>query len=340
MLKTRDFEYHLPESSIAQTPIEPRDSSKLLVIDRSKREVSEQKFTDIVGYFEEGDLLVLNNTKVIAARLPALRPRGGKAEIFLLRNLGDNLWETLVKPGSRIPVQSKLTLGDGSKVDVVDRTEDGGRLIQFASREQVEDVMRDYGQVPLPPYIKEPITDVSRYQTIYASIEGSVAAPTAALHFTQTLLDAIKSKGVQIAYTTLHMGLGSFRPIKEEDLSSHVMPVEHVLVTEDVAEKVNLTKKAGKRVIACGTDVVRTLESAAAGEGRVRAFDGKTKLFITPGYTFKVVDRIITNLHLPRSSHLVLVSTFADRELIRQAYQFAVEKNFRFYTFGDATFMI
>lgn len=337
---TKEFEYHLPEELIAQTPVEPRDSSRLLVIDRITGTVCDRHFSDVKDYFLPGDVLVLNNTKVIPARLPARRPGGGRAEIFLLKDLGDNTWEALVKPGGRIPVGSSLTIGNKITVRVVSIAEGGGRIIKFNNADEVNMALNDVGQVPLPPYIKNPISDPSRYQTIYASVEGSVAAPTAALHFTPELLDSLKQIGVLIGFTTLHMGLGSFRPIKAENLESHAMPEEFLHVPQDVADMVNSAKQDGRRVVACGTDVVRTLESAAVEYGGIKPFHGKTELFITPGYKFKIVDMFITNLHLPRSSHLVLVSAFAGIELIRKAYDFAVKEKFRFYTFGDATLML
>jgi len=337
---TKEFEYHLPEELIAQTPIEPRDSSKLLVIDRSNLKVSGRKFSDIKDYFRPGDVLILNNTKVIAARLPAKRPAGGKAEVFLLKDLGNNKWESLVNPGNKIPVGSSLVIGDQITVKVLSLTNDGGRIIKFNHSDDVKSALNGIGQVPLPPYIKTPISDPSRYQTVYASIEGSVAAPTAALHFTSALLDTLKETGVLIGYTTLHMGLGSFRPIKAENLESHIMPEEFLHVPQNVVDMVNSAKREGRRVVACGTDVVRTLESAAEEVGIIREYNGTTGLFITPGYQFKIVDMFITNLHLPRSSHLVLVSTFAGIDLIRQAYAYAVVEKFRFYTFGDATLII
>ena len=337
---TKEFEYHLPEELIAQTPIEPRDSSRLLVIDRSNLKVSGRKFSDIKDYFRPGDVLILNNTKVIAARLPAKRPAGGKAEVFLLKDLGNNKWESLVNPGNKIPVGSSLVIGDQITVKVLSLTNDGGRIIKFNHSDDVKSALNGIGQVPLPPYIKTPISDPSRYQTVYASIEGSVAAPTAALHFTSALLDTLKETGVLIGYTTLHMGIGSFRPIKSENLESHIMPEEFLHVPQNVVDMVNSAKREGRRVVACGTDVVRTLESAAEEVGIIREYNGKTGLFITPGYQFKIVDMFITNLHLPRSSHLVLVSTFAGIDLIRQAYAYAVVEKFRFYTFGDATLII
>ncbi len=334
---TKEFEYHLPQELIAQTPVEPRDSSRLLVIDRINGTVCSRYFSNVKDYFRPGDVLILNNTKVIPARLPARRSGGGKAEVFLLKDMGDNTWEALVKPGSRIPVGSRLTIGDKITVKVVSNADGGGRVIKFNSVDEVSMVLKDIGQIPLPPYIKNPISDPSRYQTIYASVEGSVAAPTAALHFTPDLLHSLKEFGVLIGFTTLHMGLGSFRPIKTENLESHIMPEEFLHVPQDVAEMVNSAKREGRRVVACGTDVVRTLETAAVEEGRIEPFQGTTELFITPDYRFKIVDMFITNLHLPRSSHLVLVSAFAGIELTRKAYDFAVEEKFRFYTFGDAT---
>lgn len=337
---TKEFEYHLPEELIAQTPIEPRDASRLLVIDRKKRSISEQKFTDIADYFKPRDILVLNNTKVIAARLLAKRSGGGKAEIFLLKDLGNAHWEALVKPASRISVGASLCIGEKITVKIADVTTDGGRIIQFNSTEDVKTAIYELGQVPLPPYIKEPISNPLRYQTVYASIDGSLAAPTAALHFTHNLLESLKEKGVIIVYTTLHIGLGSFRPIKVELLEEHRMPHEYVHIPEDVADIINSAKRDGKKVIACGTDVVRTLESAHCNNGLIKPFCGATNLFITSSCQFKVVDMFITNLHIPRSSHLVLVSAFAGIDLMRKAYAYAVEKKFRFYTFGDATLML
>lgn len=337
---TKQYEYHLPEEAIAQTPVEPRDSSRLLVIDRGNSSVSDRLFSDITDYFTKGDLLILNNTKVIGARLPGKLPSGGKCEVFLLKDLGGNSWEALVNPGRKMPVGSRITIGSRIQIEIISQADDGARIIKFENEEDVKTALYDIGQVPLPPYIKTPITDPSRYQTIYASVEGSVAAPTAALHFTAELLDKIQAKGVSIGLTTLHMGLGSFRPIKAEDLDMHVMPEEYVQVPADVAEMVNRAKKEGRRVVACGTDVIRTLETAATGPGKIEPFSGPTRLFIKPGYKFKIIDMVITNLHLPRSSHLVLVSTFADIDLVRRAYSYAIDKKFRFYTFGDATLII
>lgn len=339
-MHTREFEYHLPEHLIAQTPIEPRDASRLLVIDSKRQGIAESQFSNIIEYFQPGDVLVLNNTKVLAARLPARRPGGGPAEVFLLKNLGDARWEALVRPGRRIPPGSTLLVGDNITVDVVGRTPDGGRVIEFASAEEAERALRDVGQVPLPPYIKTPLADPGRYQTIFASVDGSVAASTAALHFTSRLLDELKTKGVSVEYVTLHMGLGSFRPIAAEYIGDHRIPEEYVHVPAAVAHRVNQARDGGGRVAACGTDGVRALESAAREDGVLLPYRGTTDLFITPGYRFRVVDRFITNLHLPRSSHLVLVSAFAGLELVREAYALAVKRQFRFYTFGDATLVL
>lgn len=345
-MQTKEFEYHLPKELIAQTPIEPRDRSRLLVIDQRTRSITGRIFSEIIDYFKAGDLLILNNTKVIPARIAARHKGGGKAELFLLKDLGDGWWEALVNPGKKIPVNSILKLGETEDnigqiaVEVIDKTAEGGRLVRFSSSKEAIAALKNLGQVPLPPYIKKPIPNASRYQTVYASIEGSVAAPTAALHFTTDLLARIKSKGVLIGYVTLHMGLGSFRPIKEGTLEAHRMPVEQLCISEEVAYLVNRAKQEGRRVVACGTDVVRTLESAAVGHGMIEPFQGTTDLFITPGYQFKIVDSVITNLHLPRSSHLVLVSAFAGRDLIFEAYTYAVKNKFRFYTFGDATLIL
>ena len=337
---TKQYEYHLPEEAIAQTPVEPRDASRLLVINRNDSSVIDRKFSDMADYFVAGDTLILNNTKVIGARLPGRLPGGGKCEIFLLKDVGSNSWEALVNPGRKMPVGTRVTIGSKIAIEIVSQADDGVRVVRFENEQDVKAALYDIGQVPLPPYIKTPITDPSRYQTIYASVEGSVAAPTAALHFTSELLDKIKKKGVSIGFTTLHMGLGSFRPIKAEDLDLHVMPEEYVHVPTDVADMVNRAKLEGRRVVACGTDVIRSLETAATGIGNIEPFAGPTRLFIKPGYQFKIIDMVITNLHLPRSSHLVLVSTFAGIDLVRQAYAYAIEKKFRFYTFGDATLII
>ncbi len=338
-METRKFEYSLPKELIAQEPIEPRDSSRLLVLERKKKSVREDVFRNVIDYFNPGDVLVLNDTKVIPARIQAYKATGGKVEVFLLKKLGESRWEALVKPGRRVPPGSEVMVGEGIPIKIIDRTTDGTRIIEFSSPETSELVIRKFGQIPLPPYIKKPLSDPSRYQTIYAKKEGSVAAPTAALHFTPQLLRRIEDKGIDVVYITLHMGWGSFQPIREETIEAHKLPSEYYTIPELVAKRINKAKKEGKKIIACGTDVVRAMETQAK-EGKLEAGSGSTSLFITPGYKFKVVDTLITNLHLPRSSHLVLVSAFAGREFVFKAYQYAVERRFRFYTFGDATIVL
>jgi S-adenosylmethionine:tRNA ribosyltransferase-isomerase len=351
MMETREFEYFLPPELIAQYPIEPRDSSRLLVLKRDQKTVGEDVFRNLINYLNPGDVLVLNDTRVIPARLPARKTSGGKVEVFLLQDLGGGRWEALVKPGAKLPVGEEIWVAGEIPAKILERTAEGGRIIQFPSSQLGESALRSFGQVPLPPYIKQPLSDPARYQTVYAERDGSVAAPTAALHFTPELLRRIEAKGVEIVYITLHMGLGSFRPIKEERLEQHRMPTEYYRVSESVAEKVNAAKEKGHRVVACGTDAVRTLETAADtvrwpcphqrnSGGRLQPGEGTTGLFITPGYRFKVVDVLITNLHLPRSSHLVLVSAFAGKEFVFKAYRYATDKGFRFYSFGDATIVI
>jgi S-adenosylmethionine:tRNA ribosyltransferase-isomerase len=339
-METKAFEYSLPPELIAQHPVEPRDSSRLLVLEREKKAVRADVFRNVIDYLNPGDVLVLNDTRVIPARLPAQRPSGGKAEVFLLQELGGGRWEALVRPGAKLPVGAEIRLGGKIPVKILERTAEGGRIIQFPSSHLATVALQEFGQVPLPPYIKQPLSDPARYQTVYAGKDGSVAAPTAGLHFTPALLGQIEAKGVTIVYLTLHMGLGSFRPIKEERLERHRIPAEYYRVPASTAEKINAARKKGKRVVACGTDVVRTLESAADSTAQLQPGEGTTDLFITPGYRFKMVDVLITNLHLPRSSHLVLVSVFAGREFVLQAYRYAVKKRFRFYTFGDATIVL
>lgn len=366
-METREFEYSLPKVLIAQRPIEPRDSSRLLVVERKEKKVKEDIFRNVIDYLNPGDILVLNDTKVIPARLSARKRSGGKVEVFLLnpvrnfRDKADNRksknkdkksvisngvkrlegprWEALVKPGARVPVGTKLILGEDIQLVVLERRDEGNRIIEFSSSQILNLALARYGQTPLPPYIKEPISNPGRYQTVYAKKEGSVAAPTAALHFTPRLLRQIEDKGVAIVYITLHMGWGSFRPIREEVISAHKLPTEYYQVPENVAKKVKEAKEEKKRIIACGTDVVRALETATE-DGILKPGEGTTSLFITPGYKFKIVDTLITNLHLPRSSHLVLVSAFAGRDFIFKAYQYAMDRRFRFYTFGDATIVI
>jgi len=338
-METKEFEYHLPQELIAQTPIEPRDSSRLIVLNRKRMTVEERRFREVIDHMAPGDVLVLNDTRVMPARLWGQRHSGGKTEILLLKNLGDGRWEAMVRPGRKLAPGTEVIVGEDTAVEILERTEHGGRIIAFPSAQAASSVMKALGQVPLPPYIKKPLADPERYQTIYAAKEGSSAAPTAALHFTSELLQSIQDKGIVTAYITLHMGLGSFRPIREERLEEHRLPAEYYLVPQQSATKINEAKKKGRSVIVCGTGALRALETAAS-QGTVQAGEGTTDLFITPGHKFKVADRLITNLHLPRSSHLVLVSAFAGEKLVSRAYQYAIEQRFRFYSFGDCMLIL
>lgn len=350
-METKKFDYFLPKELIAQTPLEPRDSSRLLVLERKKKTIECSTFRNVINYLSPGDVLVLNDTRVIPARLPARRISGGRAEVFLLKKLEGDRWEALVKPGAKLPPGAEVIIGEninpvrygklsnGVKIKILEKSVDGRRILKFLPPGTGELAMGEFGQVPLPPYIKKPISDPDRYQTIYAEKDGSVAAPTAALHFTPTILKQIEDKGIVILRLTLHMGLGSFVPIREEIVEDHRMPLEHYSLPEITAKRINQAKERGKKIIACGTDVVRALETSTRN-GRLQSGCGNTSLFITNNYKFKIVDTLITNLHLPRSSHLVLVSAFAGRDFVLRAYQYAVDKKFRFYTFGDATIII
>ncbi|MBT9174948.1 MAG: S-adenosylmethionine:tRNA ribosyltransferase-isomerase [candidate division WS2 bacterium] len=338
-METRDFEYYLPLHLIAQTPIEPRDDSRLLILYKNTQLIEEGVFGDITKYLSPGDVLVLNDSRVIPARLSGKLPSGGKVEVFLLKHRGGGFWEALVKPGKKLN-PGKIVLFGEIKAEIVDRTAFGGRIIKFPDDKAIEEIQDKYGSIPLPPYIKEPLLDQERYQTVFAEKNGSTAAPTAALHFTPRLLEELKNKGVEIVYITLHMGLTSFRPIKEDLIEEHKMESEYYCVPLVTAQKIRETRERGSRIFACGTDTVRTLETTALSDRTVKAGEGFSELFITPGYQFKVVDAFITNLHLPRSSHLVLVSAFAGRDFVLKAYDYAINNKFRFYSFGDATLVL
>ncbi|HSW35324.1 MAG TPA: tRNA preQ1(34) S-adenosylmethionine ribosyltransferase-isomerase QueA [Candidatus Limnocylindrales bacterium] len=335
-LRTELFNYHLPWELIAQQPVEPRDCSRLLVLDRGNQRVSETIFDTVGNWLEAGDTLVINDTKVIKARLFGKKSTGGRVEIFLLHPLGDTLWEAMLKP---YPKGGVVFLGDDLEVKVLEMTEQGTFVLRFPSPDAAVEAMEKWGGIPLPPYIKEPLTDPDRYQTILAREHGSTAAPTAALHFTPALLQAIRDKGVQVVNFTLHMGVGSFRPIKTEHVADHNLSSEFYHLPEETVLAVQQAKRRGNRVVACGTDAVRALESASI-TGELRPSSGWTNLFIMPDYQFKIVDRIITNLHLPCSSHMVLISAFASREFVMQAYAYAVREKFRFLSFGDATLIV
>lgn len=332
LMELKDFLYELPEELIAQEPLARRDESRLMVVDRATNSFHEKIFSDVPSFFNPGDVLVLNDTRVIPARLSGMKPTGAKVEVFLLNKIDDYKWHCLVKPGARLQPGSKIIIGDVTAT-ILDRTEDGGRIVEFDAD---ENKLLGFGKIPLPPYIHNTNINPERYQTVYAQNKGAVAAPTAGLHFTPELLSKIEALGVQICKVTLHVGIGTFRPIKVENIDNHKMDFEWCNVSRETAETINLAKSKGSKIIACGTTVVRTLESSVDEKGMAVAKSAETDLFIKPGYKFKTVDRLITNFHLPGSTLLLLVSAFANRELILSAYNDAVAKRFRFFSFGDA----
>lgn len=340
-LKKSDFYFDLPQELIAQDPLEDRSSSRLLVLDKHTGEISHHVFKDIVDYLKPGDCLVLNNTKVIPARLLGEREgTGAHVEVLLLKRKEADVWETLVKPGKKCKPGTRLSFGDGLlKAEVLETVEEGNRLIRFEYEGIWEEVLDRLGEMPLPPYITHKLQDRNRYQTVYAKYEGSAAAPTAGLHFTKELLGQIEAKGVTIAYVTLHVGLGTFRPVKEENVLEHHMHSEYYQVPEAEAEKINAAKKNGGRVVCVGTTSCRTVESAADEQGIVHAGSGNTEIFIYPGYRFKVLDALITNFHLPESTLVMLVSALAGREHVLNAYEEAIQQKYRFFSFGDAMFI-
>ena len=332
----KDFDYYLPPEKIAQTPLKDRDSSKLLVLDRISGIAEDKNFYDICEYLNDGDLLVFNNTKVIPARLIGKKETGARIEVFLLHCINETDWEVLVKPGKRALIGSKIEFSQDLACEIVSNTDFGGRVARFSFTGNFRDRISEIGEVPLPPYIHEKIDNMDRYQTVYAKEEGSVAAPTAGLHFTPKLLDKIKSQGVNTAFVTLHVGLGTFRPVSAENILDHVMHEEYFSVNKETADLITSTKKSGKRIIAVGTTSVRVLESVMTEDGVMNATIGKTGIFIYPGYKFKAVDALITNFHLPQSTLLMLVSALANRELILKTYKKAIENDYRFFSFGDA----
>jgi len=341
-MKVSDFYYELPEELIAQEPIEKRDESRLLVLHKTTGEIEHKIFKEILHYLDEGDCLVLNNTKVIPARLIGEREDShGKMEFVLLKRLSLDTWEVLVKPGRRAKIGSRFVFGGGKlKAEVIDRTETGERIVKFIYDGVFEDLLDELGKIPLPPYIKKQLKDKDRYQTVYAKYEGSAAAPTAGLHFTDELLKEIERKGVRIAYVTLHVGLGTFRPIKVENVLEHKMHSEYYELNEETAELINRTKLEGKRVFAVGTTTIRTLETVMKEEGFIKPKKGWTDLFIYPGFEFKIVDALVTNFHLPCSTLLMLVSAFAGRDKIFKAYEEAIRERYRFFSFGDAMLIL
>lgn len=340
MLKTSDFYYDLPEELIAQTPVEPRDSSRLLVFDRASDKISHKHFRDVYDLLNKGDLLVINTTKVYPARIFAHTEHGGKVEVLLLKRQNLTDWEVLVKPGKKCKEGVVLKINDELSVEIISRTEEGGRIVRFIFDGVFEDILSKVGEMPLPPYIREKLKNQDRYQTVYCKQEGSAAAPTAGLHFTKELIQKLKDKGVEFAEVTLNVGLGTFRPVKVDDLKDHVMHVEHFEITPENASKINDAKRAGRRVIAVGTTSVRTLESAANPDGTVNAVSGDTGIFIYPPYKFKVIDSLITNFHLPESTLIMLVSALSTREKTLEIYKTAVEERYRFFSFGDSMMII
>lgn len=339
-MKVSEFNYDLPEELIAQTPIEKRDESRLMVLDRNKQTIEHKTFKDIIDYLEPGDCLVRNNTKVIPARIYGKKETGAKVEFLLLKNIEGDIWETIVRPGNKLHIGTKVIFGDGLlTAEILEIMPGGTRKVQFSYKGIFNEILDKIGLMPLPPYIHEELKDNDRYQTVYAKYNGSAAAPTAGLHFTPELLKKIEEKGVKIANVTLHVGIGTFRPVKEENVENHEMHTEHFYIKQEDVEKINETKKQGKRVIAVGTTSCRVLETIADENGFVKETEADTSIFIYPGYQFKCLDGLITNFHLPQSTLLMLVSALAGKDYILKAYNEAVKEKYRFFSFGDAMFI-
>ena len=341
-MKTSDFYYDLPEELIAQDPLEDRTASRLLVLDRKTGAVKHKIFSDVIDYLNKGDCLVINNTRVIPARLIGEKEgTGGKVEVLLLKRRANDVWETLVKPGKKLRPGARVTFGDGRlKAEILEIAEEGNRLVRFYYEGIFEEILDSLGEMPLPPYITHKLEDKEMYQTVYAKYDGSAAAPTAGLHFTKELLSKIEEKGIKIASITLHVGLGTFRPVKVDDVNNHHMHTEWYEVNAEAAEIINETKRNGGRVICVGTTSCRTIESVADDNGYMKAKTGETDIFIYPGYKFKVMDGLITNFHLPESTLVMLVSAFAGKENVLAAYETAVKEKYRFFSFGDAMLLI
>lgn len=340
MLLLSDFDYDLPEERIAQTPIEPRNASRLMVLDPVEKTIDHRHFYDLKEFLEPGDTLIFNDTRVMPARLIGHRDQtGGKVEVFLLRRIDGTHWETLVKPGKKAKPGNIIRFSDELSCEVTDHTDFGGRIVEFRFDGIFEEILDRLGETPLPPYIHERLEDKERYQTVYNREEGSAAAPTAGLHFTKEQMQELKERGVNLGFVTLHVGLGTFRPVNVEDIEQHDMHKEFYRVSDETAKLVMDTKAAGHRVIAVGTTSIRTLESAATAKGQIAGKSGWTEIFIYPGYDFKIVDGIITNFHLPKSTLIMLISAFAGRNFVLQAYKTAVEMKYRFFSFGDAMYL-
>lgn len=345
-MKTSDFDYELPENLIAQFPTQKRSESKMLVLDKSKQTLEHKHFYDIVDYLTDNDILVLNNTKVIPARLFGTKETGAKIEVFLLKDLKNGRWEVLMKPAKRVHLNDKIKISDELSVIAKEQMEDGKRIVEIVCDGDIYDLLNKYGNIPLPPYIERKMTsdeikklDYNRYQTVYAKKEGSVAAPTAGLHFTEEILQKLKNKGVTVCYVTLNVGLGTFRPVKCDDVTEHKMDSEEFEISEETARVITEGKANGKNIVAVGTTSVRTLETAYAQFGEIKACKSSSRLFIYPPYEFKVIDKLITNFHLPKSTLIMLVSAFAGKDFVFRAYKTAVENNYRFYSYGDCMFI-
>ena len=340
-MKVTDFNYNLPEELIAQVPIEKRDESRLMVLDKEKKTIEHKVFKDILDYLKPGDCLVRNNTKVIPARLYGVKEEtGANVEFLLLHRVEGDIWEVMVRPGKKLMPGAKVSFGDGIlKAEILEKMDDGNRKVKFEYNGIFNEILDKIGLMPLPPYIKERLKEKDRYQTVYAKYEGSAAAPTAGLHFTDELLEKIKEKGVEIANVTLHVGIGTFRPVKVENIEEHDMHSEHYYIKKEDADKINNARKNGGRIIAVGTTSCRVLESISDENGIVHETEGDTSIFIYPGYKFKVVDNLITNFHLPESTLIMLVSTLAGKENVMNAYNIAVKEKYRFFSFGDAMFI-
>ena len=339
-MKVSEFNYDLPEELIAQVPIKNRDESRLMVVNREKRTIEHKTFKDIIDYLEPGDCLVRNNTKVIPARLYGKKETGANVEFLLLNNIEGDVWESIVRPGNKLHVGTKVIFGDGLlEAEILDIMPGGTRKVKFSYQGIFNEILDQIGLLPLPPYIHETLKDKDRYQTVYAKYDGSAAAPTAGLHFTNELLEKIKEKGIEIANVTLHVGIGTFRPVKEDEVEKHDMHTEHYYIKKEDADKINNAKKNGKRIISVGTTSCRVLETVADENGLVKEIEGDTNIFIYPGYKFKCVDNLITNFHLPQSTLLMLVSALSDKDFMLEAYKEAVKDKYRFFSFGDAMYI-
>ncbi len=339
-MKVSDFNYNLPEELIAQVPLQKRDESRLMVLNRKLETIEHKKFKDIIDYLEPGDCLVRNNTKVIPARIYGKKETGANVEFLLLNNIEGDIWESIVRPGNKLHVGTKVIFGDGLlTAEILEVMPGGTRKVKFSYTGIFNEILDKIGLMPLPPYIHEELKEKDRYQTVYAKYNGSAAAPTAGLHFTPELLKKIEEKGVKIANVTLHVGIGTFRPVKEETVEAHEMHSEHYYIKQEDVEKINETKKSGKRVIAVGTTSCRVLETISDENGMVKETEGDTQIFIYPGYKFKCLDGLITNFHLPQSTLLMLVSALAGKDYVMKAYEEAVKEKYRFFSFGDAMFI-